>query len=184
MSGLKVGACAICEAPIPSGSRGVTCGRSCGSRLREARKVKEWRKPREYPAEIVELATSLYLGGAAIQEVQAALPPGNKAQRILDRHCPDNRRRCAKRNQRGEANDSWRGDAAGYAALHLRVASARGKPSFCERCGATEGKFEWANLTGNYVDVEDYARMCVSCHRRYDAARRRETGRRTMPEGM
>jgi hypothetical protein len=40
---------------------------------------------------------------------------------------------------------------------------------------------EWANLTGNYADIDDYERMCVLCHRNFDAARRRATGRRTSP---
>ena len=48
-------------------------------------------------------------------------------------------------------------------------------------CAATEGRMEWANLTGEYQDVTDYARMCVSCHRKFDAARRALTGRRTSP---
>ena len=31
--------------------------------------------------------------------------------------------------------------------------------------------YDWANLTGDYADVSDFARMCRSCHRRYDNAR-------------
>ena len=34
--------------------------------------------------------------------------------------------------------------------------------------------------TGDALD-DAYARMCVPCHRRYDAARRRLTGERTSP---
>lgn len=137
-------------------------------------------KPRVYPPEVVALATSLYRDGATVAEVQRALPPGFKAQRILERHLP-NRRRAVKRHQRGAANNSWKGADAGYAALHLRVAGERGTPSLCARCGATRGRFEWANLTGKYHDINDYERMCVSCHHTYDAARRRATGRPTMP---
>lgn len=73
------------------------------------------------------------------------------------------------RNQRGSANTSWKGDNATYAAFHLRVQTARGKPSKCEVCGTTTAKrFEWANLTGKYEDVNDYKRMCCSCHHRHD----------------
>lgn len=140
-------------------------------------------KPREYPVEVVELVRRMYLvDGMTVAEVQRELPAGFKAQRIIERHIPE-RRPAVKRNQAGAANDSWKGDAAGYAALHLRVATNRGKPSLCERCGTTEGRFEWANLSGNYQDTNDYARMCVTCHRRFDAARRATTGRRTMPTG-
>lgn len=40
-------------------------------------------------------------------------------------------------------------------------------------------QFHWANLTGDYADVNDYARMCVPCHRRFDAERRKVTGQNT-----
>ena len=86
-----------------------------------------------------------------------------------------------KRNQRGALNDAWKGDDATYTALHLRVATERGKPSLCSQCGATHGRFEWANLTGKYEDVSDYQRLCVSCHRQLDAYRRAVTGERTSP---
>jgi hypothetical protein len=137
-------------------------------------------KPREYPADLVETIRSLYESGLTIAEVQAQVK-GCKVQHVMVRYGIP-RRPMAKRNQRGDANHMWRGDEAGYQALHLRVASLRGKPSHCEWCGTTEGRFEWANLTGKYGDVADYERLCASCHKLYDAQRRRETGRRTMPE--
>ena len=138
------------------------------------------RKPREYPQHIIELAVNLYREGKTVREVQQRLPHGYKAQRILERHTAA-RRAAAKRDQRGPANHMWKGDDAGYQALHLRVHAARGTPSLCSRCGTAEGKFEWANLTGNYEDINDFARMCLSCHRRFDSQRRATTGRRTMP---
>lgn len=65
---------------------------------------------------------------------------------------------------------------------HVLTQVARGKPARCDRCGITSaGRYEWANLTGKYTDIYDYQRMCVSCHRQYDAARRRATGMRTSP---
>jgi hypothetical protein len=90
-------------------------------------------------------------------------------------------RRRIKRNQRGPANSTWRGAAAKYDALHVRVIEAYGQPSECSQCGRTDDvtRYEWANLTGRYEDVTDYARMCASCHHYYDAARRRETGQLT-----
>ena len=138
------------------------------------------RKPREYPPEVVDEVCGLYLSGMTVAEVQAATPSGYKVQRILERYLPE-RRRAIKRDQRGPLNPSWRGDEAGYQALHLRVESARGKPSECSQCGATEGRFEWANLTGNYQDINDFVRLCVPCHRQMDANRRAITGRRTSP---
>lgn len=56
-----------------------------------------------------------------------------------------------------------------YVYAHLRVAKIRETPSKCEHCRTTKAKkFEWANLTGNYEDVNDYVRLCTSCHRKMD----------------
>jgi hypothetical protein len=41
-------------------------------------------------------------------------------------------------------------------------------------------RYEWANLTGRYDDVKDYARMCISCHRKYDKKRRELTNKPTI----
>ena len=137
-------------------------------------------KPRVYPQEIVDLICGMYRDGMTVAEIRQQAPQGYRVQTILERYLPE-RRPAAKRHQTGEANHSWKGDAASYQALHLRVEAARGKPQRCSRCAATEGRMEWANLTGEYQDVTDYARMCVSCHRKFDAARRALTGRRTSP---
>ena len=101
----------------------------------------------------------------------------SKAARTCSPKC-----RAQLRNQERDNNSSWKGDSASYAALHLRVQVARGKPARCDRCGTTAaGRYEWANLTGQYTDIYDYQRMCVSCHQQYGAARRRATGMRTSP---
>lgn len=83
-------------------------------------------------------------------------------------------------DQSGENNPNWKGDEATYAALHLRVQRLRGDPMECEKCGCTDGNFEWANRTGDYADVNDYVRLCIPCHRKYDAKRRRKLGRSTI----
>ena len=79
-------------------------------------------------------------------------------------------RRQVKRNQRGEANASWKGSSAGYAAFHARLYATKGKPQRCEVCRTTDQNkvYDWANLTGRYEDVDDYKRMCRSCHHKYD----------------
>lgn len=159
-----------------------TCSPPCRARLREREKPSKGAPPRDYPAEIVRLVRGMYATGATIREIGDAIGPGYRAQTLIDRYVPE-RRPAIKRDQIGERNDSWKGDAAGYAALHLRVQAARGKPANCERCGLDDpaARYEWANLTGRYEDVNDYQRMCISCHRSYDAARRAATGRCTSP---
>ena len=74
-----------------------------------------------------------------------------------------------KRNQAGVNNDSWKGDDAGYKALHYRVSKKRDKPKYCSMCETTTAKrYEWANTTGKYEDVYDYIRVCKSCHSKID----------------
>lgn len=126
-------------------------------------------KPKVYPAEIVEAVASAYAAGASQEEVAAELGLTRKVVwRLMQRHeLP--RRPPIKRDQHGENNSTWRGPKAKYAALHYRVEAARGKPSRCEECGTTTAKrFEWASLTKNYADVNDYRRLCTSCHKRFD----------------
>jgi hypothetical protein len=70
----------------------------------------------------------------------------------------------------GKNNSRWKGDDATYISKHFRVYSARGKPGPCI-FGQGHGRSQWANLTGDYGDPDDYAPMCASCHGRYDKAR-------------
>jgi hypothetical protein len=54
--------------------------------------------------------------------------------------------------------------------MHKWVITWKGKPQICEMCGTTTAKkFEWANRDHTYHRVlDDYIRMCTSCHRKYD----------------
>jgi hypothetical protein len=74
-----------------------------------------------------------------------------------------------KRNQYGENNSSWKGDNVTYSALHYRVYSSKGKPKKCEVCGTKdqEKNYDWA-CVGDYKKIEDYVRMCRSCHFKHD----------------
>lgn len=57
----------------------------------------------------------------------------------------------------------------GYHGLHKWIQRKRGKPSLCELCKTTEGKFEWSNISGKYLeDITDWQRLCIKCHRKYD----------------
>lgn len=158
-----------------------TCSPTCRARLRELEHgPTKGAPPRDYPEEVVEKIKDMYESGKTISEIQREIR-GIKVQNVISRYGIETRS-TAKRNQLGERNDSWKGDNASYTAFHLRVYKARGKPSECSVCGvSTPGRYEWANLSGHYEDINDYARMCVTCHKSYDARRRLETGRRTSP---
>jgi DNA invertase Pin-like site-specific DNA recombinase len=116
------------------------------------------RAPKAYPPEMVARVRELYAAGHTQKEVARAIGVTQKVVwRVMQHHAV------------------WKGDQAGYQAMHVRVETARGKPQRCERCGSTgdpERVYDWANLTGRYGDVDDYERMCRHCHRQYDDARR------------
>ncbi len=76
--------------------------------------------------------------------------------------------------KRGEASFAWKGDGVGYFALHDWVERVKGKPQKCEFCKIEEGKFEWANRSHLYKrDINDWIRLCIPCHRKFDAIFRR-----------
>jgi hypothetical protein len=74
-----------------------------------------------------------------------------------------------KRDQYKENNSTWKGDDATYAAFHYRVYSHKGRPKKCEVCGTEEPNrsYDWA-CVGDYRNINDYKRMCRSCHWRHD----------------
>lgn len=141
----------------------------------------EWRK-----AQSDRLATrldtdrirQLYEAGHTQEEIAQML---GTTQKVIWKHMKRHgikARVAAKRNQFGDRNHAWKGDNAKYQAMHLRLESRFGKASArgCSVCGTTDPSlsYDWANLTGNYGDINDYAPMCRSCHRRYDMSRRKK----------
>ena len=54
----------------------------------------------------------------------------------------------------------------GYEYGHIKVRLVRGVPKICEFCGGSA--CEWANVSGNYEDPNDYKAACRSCHKKFD----------------
>jgi hypothetical protein len=139
--------------------------------------------PKIYDDDLVDRVATLYYGGEMSQaEIAAELGLTQKViwKLMRNHHLPTRKR--AKRDQRGEKNSWWKGADAKYEALHIRVQVARGTPHVCSVCDCRDNvRYEWANLTGDYNDVNDYARMCVPCHRKFDNNRRSISGERTSP---
>lgn len=73
----------------------------------------------------------------------------------------------------GTNNPMWKSDNVGYYALHHWVRRCLGKPKQCAECGFESEnirQFHWANISHNYErDLDDWIRLCVSCHRAYDS---------------
>ena len=72
-----------------------------------------------------------------------------------------------------EAHPNWKADNVSYSALHMWVVRNRGRPQHCEHCGTTEKKmYHWANIDHCYRrNLNDYIRLCCSCHKRHDYAK-------------
>ena len=70
----------------------------------------------------------------------------------------------------GEKNPMWKGDNAGYFAIHLWIRKKFGTPRKCSECGTTKAKaYHWANISGKCKrDINDFKRLCVKCHRKFD----------------
>ena len=148
----------------------------------KARCTEEWRRARSEALETkldTKLISTMYESGMTQTEIAAAL---GTTQKIIWRHMKNHgikARVAKKRDQTGPRNLMWKGEYASYSAFHLRVYMAKGKASDygCSVCGKTNKdgtSYDWANLTGRYDDIEDYAPMCRSCHRKYDKGRRRK----------
>lgn len=73
-----------------------------------------------------------------------------------------------------EKNPNWKGQKAGYMAIHNWLRRYLGSPKRCENCGTTQAKrYDWANISGKYKrDFNDYVRLCVSCHLKMDSKNR------------
>ena len=85
-------------------------------------------------------------------------------------------RECWNKWHRGKNTYNWKGDKAGYSALHKWIKQKLGSPNYCEHCKTTKAKcYHWSNISGRYLrKVSDWQRLCVSCHSKYDLERRKE----------
>ena len=117
----------------------------------------------------LEKAKKLYESGMTQEEVAKELGTTQKVIYERFKQAGYKSRIAKKRNQKGPNNDSWKGNKAGYKALHYRVIKERGTPKLCEECGTTTAKkYQWANMTKNYSNIMDYKRLCISCHAKMD----------------
>jgi len=127
-------------------------------------------KPKIYPEYQVGAVREMYAKGHTQAEIAVALGLTQKVVWNLMRRHSIKSRVAAKRDQSGKKNHMWKGDGASKCAFHRRLYSRYGKPKKCSECGSVDAKhYDYANLTGKYEDISDYAPMCRSCHWKYDA---------------
>ena len=72
-------------------------------------------------------------------------------------------------NPKGETNHLWK-EEVGYNGIHKRIRTKLGTPNICEICGRSDLKhYEWSNKDHKYSEnIEDWQRVCSSCHLKYD----------------
>lgn len=127
------------------------------------------RKLKQYTPALVSRVAELYASGQTQAEIGADVSLSQKVIHTLMRRHGITARVAAKRDQWGANNHAWKGDQATYAAFHYRLYSRFGKPSKCTSCGTDSAEhYDYANLTGRYECVDDYAAMCRSCHWKLD----------------
>jgi hypothetical protein len=70
----------------------------------------------------------------------------------------------------GDKNGGWKGDKAGYHALHDWLRQHYPKARVCDECGRPDGRTEFALIHGRTYsrNRDDYRELCCPCHRRYD----------------
>lgn len=133
-------------------------------------------KPKTHPTEMIDAVRDLYVAqGLAQREVGDRLGVSqHTVSQVMRRYGIPARSSGAPPGLfAGPANPNWKGDAASYSAFHYRLTQLKGQPQHCSNCDTSDPSlsYDWANLTGDYADVDDYARMCRPCHRNYDNAR-------------
>ena len=68
----------------------------------------------------------------------------------------------------GELNPNWKGNKAGYYALHMWVNSRLIKPKLCAICN-NKPPYDLANISQEYKrDLSDWRYICRSCHMKED----------------
>ena len=73
-----------------------------------------------------------------------------------------------RRGSQGDKNSNWKGDSAGYGAIHKWVRNHKPTPLLCEKCGLAR-KLELSNRDHEYRrNLDDYEWLCDKCHYDYD----------------
>jgi hypothetical protein len=113
---------------------------------------------------------SLYLGGMTQEEVAKAMGLTRKVIFNAMRRLKIQSRRAAKRDQWGDRNANWKGADASISKKHRRLDRRFGIAKKCSFCGTNDPRktYDWANMSGDYDNPDDFVRLCRSCHWKLD----------------
>ena len=71
----------------------------------------------------------------------------------------------------GEKSPVWKGELAGYYAIHKWIEAHLQKDGNCKSCEKIY-RTHWANYSGNYKrDITDFLELCPTCHSAFDRNR-------------
>lgn len=136
----------------------------------------EWlgKKHSQATREKLKLNHKGFLGKKHTKEARLKISVGMQGMIFSKEHI-DNLRKSHLNKNTGEQSASWKGNKAGYGAIHDWVRKWKGRPETCEKCGKsglTGRKIGWANIDHEYSRVlDEYIRLCVKCHREFDRKR-------------
>lgn len=85
-------------------------------------------------------------------------------------------RKCWYIWNRGENNYKYKKTNISYGGIHEWIKMMLGKPSECVKCKSSDinKMYHWANISGQYKrDINDWQRLCVKCHSKYDLEKRK-----------
>lgn len=81
-----------------------------------------------------------------------------------------------------EKSTSWKGDKAGYYAVHIWLKKYYGKAYMCSasNCSGKSQNYQWALIKGKKYthDVDNFMQLCRSCHSKYDYTEKQREFRR------
>ena len=66
-----------------------------------------------------------------------------------------------------DKNPAYKGEDAGYRAIHIWVEQRKGKASYCSNDITHKAtRYHWANISGEYKrDLDDWHSLCPSCNK-------------------
>jgi hypothetical protein len=83
-------------------------------------------------------------------------------------------RECSFKNPKrkftiGEISGNWKGENAGYTAIHHWVRKRKNNLNICEKCGKKTDFLDLANISQKYSrDLSDWEYLCRRCHMEKD----------------
>ncbi len=138
------------------------------------RKISESKKGKKLTEEHKKKIANGNKGKIVSEETKRKIGNANKGKH----HTEETKRKLSEMNK-GKNHPNWKGENAGYCALHDRVKNNKPKPEICDICHQKidkngSVKLELSNIKNHqYTDnPDDYQWVHNGCHQKYDYKKR------------